>query len=64
MSLFGSRFGHPSNASLAASEKISLEYLPSSTPNRDIPADTMAANGFPLKETPLPKRSSIAIKVL
>src|SRR4030066_920065 len=47
MSFFGSSFGQLSNASFAASAKISLAYIPSSLPNFDKPAETIEARGFP-----------------
>lgn len=46
-SLFGSIFGQSVKASLAASRKISLEYLPSNLPNLERPAETIDASGFP-----------------
>ncbi len=48
MSFLGSRLGHLSKASPAASTKSSLPNSPSLFPNFDKPADTMETNGFPI----------------
>jgi hypothetical protein len=49
MSFLGFKFGQRSNASLAASAKISLAYKPSSFPNLDNPAETIETSGLPFK---------------
>lgn len=46
MSFIGFRLGHLSKASFAASAKSSLQYIPSSRPNLDNPADTIETNGL------------------